>query len=225
MSKLDTQQERLNPDLPPWERQPDETDRAYVAFKAWLDSDKRRVVDHGPTAANWSSRWQWSARAREYDVYMARVDLEDQVRYRRKMNDRHRRMASVALSKVVEWLGSVDPTRMSTADATRLLDVAVRIERDATGIHTEDDLPPPHPEIPHEGSLEQRLIDAGLDVEMSDVARLLHERLGTEPEPASEPPPPPRRPAPVAEDVPAPAVPAALLTNEERTARYGTAWW
>jgi hypothetical protein len=75
---------------------------------------------------NWSMRWSWSMRAHEYDVYMARVDLEDQVRYRRRMNARHRQVASVAQSKVVQWLNGLDEkaiSRMSAADATRLLDV------------------------------------------------------------------------------------------------------
>jgi hypothetical protein len=85
-------------DLLPWERQPEGGELAYQAFRAWLDSDKRRVTDHGPTAKNWSMRWSWSMRAHEYDVYMGRVDLEEQVRYRRKMNERHRKMAAVAQS-------------------------------------------------------------------------------------------------------------------------------
>jgi hypothetical protein len=168
----------LSGDLLPWERQPEEGERAYEAFKAWLDSDKRRVRDHGPSALNWSSEWSWSMRAHEYDVYISRVDLEEQLRYRRKMNARHRRMAAVAQSKIVEWLGSVDPTRMSAADATRLWDVAVRIEHAATSAVGPEDLPDPFTEPAGEGSLEQRLIEAGLNVEMSELARLLHEKLG-----------------------------------------------
>src|SRR5687767_7649037 len=127
--------ETLAPDLLPWERQPDETEGAYAAFKAWLDSDKRRVTDHGPSAKNWSMRYHWSHRAHEYDVFQARIDLEDQVRYRRKMNARHRAIGSAAQSKVVQWLNQLDEKKvaaMSPADATRLLDVAVRIERAAT---------------------------------------------------------------------------------------------
>jgi hypothetical protein len=60
--------EILSGDLLPWERQPGEGERAYEAFKAWLDSDKRRVRDHGSSALNWSAQWSWSMRAHEYDV-------------------------------------------------------------------------------------------------------------------------------------------------------------
>jgi hypothetical protein len=174
--------EILAGDLLPWERQPEEGELAYQAFRGWLDSDKRRVTDHGPSAKNWSMRWSWSMRAHEYDVYMARVDLEEQVRYRRKMNERHRRMAAVAQSRVVKWLEGLDEkaiARMSAADATRLWDVAVRIERMATStVGAEEDLPDPYSEPARENGLEQRLIEAGLDVEISEVARLLHEKLG-----------------------------------------------
>lgn len=126
----------------------------------------------------------------EYDVYMARVDLEEQVRHRRKMNERHRRMAAVAQSKVVKWLDGLDPARMSTADATRLLAVSVQIEQMATSAVSAEDLPvPPFSEPAREGGLEQRLRDAGLDVDMSELARFLHERLGPPPEPPRFPVP------------------------------------
>ena len=145
----------LSADLLPWERQPEEGELAYQAFRAWLDSDKRRVTDHGPTAKNWSMRHQWSYRAHEYDVYMARVDLEDQVRYRRRMNARHRQIGSVAQSKVVMWLNQLTDDKiaaMSPADATRLLDVAVRIERAATPAAVGDvDLSDPYSEPPENG--------------------------------------------------------------------------
>lgn len=42
----------LSGDTLPWERQPGEGERAYAAFKAWLDSEKRRVRDHGASALN-----------------------------------------------------------------------------------------------------------------------------------------------------------------------------
>ena len=55
-------------------------------------------------------------------------------------------MAAVAESKIVERLSTLTPEkieRMSAADATRLWDVAVRIERAATSAVDLDDLPNP----------------------------------------------------------------------------------
>ena len=188
----------LSADLLPWERQPDETEGAYQAFKAWLDSDKRRVSDHGASAKNWSAQWSWSRRAHEYDVYMSRVDLEEQVRYRRRMMTRHRQVASVAQSKVVQWLNGLDLAKMTTADATRLLDVSVKIEREACPAVAVEDLPdlPYEPPRERDGGLKQRLIDAGVDEgKMPEVARLLHE-LESLVSASEQPPEPPRFPVP-----------------------------
>jgi hypothetical protein len=181
--------EVLSADLLPWERQPREPEAAYAAFQAYLHQDKRVVGEHGRSARNWSSQWHWSHRAHEYDVYMSRVDLEDQVRYRRKMNERHRQMASVAQAKLVQWLNRLDEqaiARMSAAEATRLWDVAVRIERAATLTISEDDVPElasePYGDPARKNSLKQRLIDAGLDqVEMTALAHFLHELEHWEP--------------------------------------------
>jgi hypothetical protein len=169
---------RLSADLLPWERQPEETDGAYAAFESWLHSEKRQLKDYPSTARNWSARYHWVARAHEYDIYISRVDLQEQVRYRRKMNARHRQIASVAQAKLVTWLNGLDPARMSTADAIRLLDVAVKIEREATAAVDAEDLPEPYVEPARVGgSIEQRLKAAGLDVPMSEVAEALRKVL------------------------------------------------
>lgn len=149
------------------------------------------MSEHGASAKNWSSQWSWASRAREYDVYMSRIDLEEQTRYRRRMNARHRQLGAVAQGKVVAWLNSLtdaDVVAMSPADATRLLATAVQIERAATSDAGLDNMPDwVYDEPAREGSLKERLIEAGLDVELSDIARLLHKVL-----PASEPELPPR---------------------------------
>jgi hypothetical protein len=99
----------------------------------------------------------------------------------------------VAQGKAVEWLNTLTPeriARMSVADATRLLDVAVRIEREACPAVDVEDLPEPYSEPAREkGSLEQRMIEAGLNVPMSEVANLLHKVLGPPPEPPRFPVP------------------------------------
>jgi hypothetical protein len=65
----------LSGDLLPWERQEGETDAAFAAFKAWLDSDKRQLKDFLSTARNWSARYHWGARAHEYDTpYYFHID-------------------------------------------------------------------------------------------------------------------------------------------------------
>jgi hypothetical protein len=151
-------------------------------------------------------------RARAYDIYMARVDLEEKVRYRRKMNERSRQMASVGQAKVVQWLNGLTEekiAKISVADATRLWQVAERIQREATLAVDMDDLDDPPTEPARlEKSLKEKLRGAGLDVPMSELAQLLRERV-------PEPPRPPSPSHPVQVGQPAPAPPAEIRESGE----------
>lgn len=53
------------------------------------------------------------------------------------MNDRQRRTASYAQSKVIEWLAQLDPKTLTASEAARWLEVAVKIERLAGGAESE----------------------------------------------------------------------------------------
>lgn len=126
----------LNPDLPSWEKQAKETPKAYAAFIAYRDSEKRRLADHGSTAREWSAQWQWQLRCLDWDRYMARVDAEELVRYRVTMNERHRAAARLAQARIITWLQGLDGevlARMRPSEAARWFEVAVRIEREAAG--------------------------------------------------------------------------------------------
>jgi hypothetical protein len=69
----------------PWDRLPDETDKAYTAFRAYLDLGRGRSIDKAFHAAHmgnskskrsqphwsaWSSRFNWVDRARAYDKHL-----------------------------------------------------------------------------------------------------------------------------------------------------------
>ncbi len=70
----------LDPDVHPWERQPNEGSSAWEAFKAYRDSEHRKVTEHGPNALTWSSHWSWGHRAFEFDRYMDRVEVDAMAR-------------------------------------------------------------------------------------------------------------------------------------------------
>lgn len=178
MDRVDTVEQAasarpLDPDVHPWMRQPEETDAAFAAFTAYLNQEKRRVHDHGASSFRWSAEWSWRYRAYEYDLFMAQVDLEEQIRYRRAMNERHRAIARSAQGKLVEWLQQLNPQSMTAADATRLLAVVVEMERRATEGADLGYAPDP-PSAPRGSSLTEKL--AGLDIELQDLARLMHNR-------------------------------------------------
>lgn len=127
----------LNPDINPWERQPGESAAAHKAFVAFRDSDARKIGDHGANAYKWSAEWHWPYRAYQHDLYLARAEAEEMVRYRRRMNERQRSTARLAQSKIIAWLNALDPSKLTAGEASRWLEVAVKIERLAGGGETE----------------------------------------------------------------------------------------
>lgn len=127
----------LNPDINPWERQPTESKPAYAAFVAFRDSDARKVGDHGSSAYKWSAEWHWGYRAYQWDLYQAQEEAAAMVRYRRRMNERQRSTARLAQSKIIAWLNALDPSKLTAGEASRWLEVAVKIERLAGGGETE----------------------------------------------------------------------------------------
>lgn len=128
-----TQARPLDPDRPIWERQDGETNQAYEAFVKFRDMDKRSTTRIGSAANRWSPMWSWQARVREWDRHLSRLEADELVRYRVSMNERQRAIARVAQNKVVQWLESVDPSKLKPSDAVRWFEVAVRVEREAAG--------------------------------------------------------------------------------------------
>jgi|TARA_R110000824_G_scaffold21078_6_gene78888 hypothetical protein len=128
----------------PWERQFNESRKAFEAFVVYRDMGPRRSQEKvarelGKSAqlmARWSSRWSWVERASAW------VDEQDkQLRLSQqeavvKMNNRHAKLAAALTGKVVEKLQSVSPEeikRTSLVSLSRLLEVGVKVERQARG--------------------------------------------------------------------------------------------
>src|SRR5699024_6568339 len=86
------------------------------------------------SAGRWSREWQWQARVAEWDRHLTRQEAEELVRYRVKMNERHRAIARSAQSKIIQWLSELDPQRMRASEAARWFEIAVKVERDAAGV-------------------------------------------------------------------------------------------
>lgn len=127
----------LDADINPWERQPGESRQAYAAFTAFRDSDTRKVGEHGGSAYKWSAEWHWGYRSYQWDLYQAQEEATAMVRYRRRMNERQRSTARLAQSKIIAWLNALDPSKLTAGEASRWLEVAVKIERLAGGGETE----------------------------------------------------------------------------------------
>lgn len=153
----------LDPDINPWDQQPDETDQAYAAFLSYRDAEERKVAPQTMTQSEqsmrkrWSAIWVWSYRARAWDRQLAAEDLEVLARSRSKMHRRHREVAQDAQAKFVEWLKAQTPEKVAAwrpTEAVRVWRIAVQIEREATGMAFVED--GALPELPLEVAGEER---------------------------------------------------------------------
>jgi hypothetical protein len=70
--------------MKPWEQQPDESSKAHEAFRLYAEMGSDRSLekvcqDHTksiPMIKNWSVKYQWVARARAFDMYLADLELQ-----------------------------------------------------------------------------------------------------------------------------------------------------
>jgi hypothetical protein len=176
-----------------WERQPDESAKAFDAFAAYRDQGARRsirTVAHtvGKSAtliARWSKRHDWQVRVATFDsrvddvkVAVQIAEIEDDAR---EMARRHINQAKLIQQRALEIL-RIDPTRrgetlkLSTIDAMRGLEIAQRLERLATGQSTENVAANVHTGPAGNGGVER--VPLALDPESADLANALIRRLG-----------------------------------------------
>jgi len=93
--------------------------------------------------SRWSSRWGWVERSQRYDDHLQFQDRLRQEKERKDMLTRHGKIAVLGQNLVVKGieklLADVEQGKrdLSASDASRLLDVAVKIERLSRGEPTE----------------------------------------------------------------------------------------
>jgi hypothetical protein len=141
----------------PWDRQPGETSRSYELFSIYRNLGPQRSLPKAKASSETTpslsrlkqhcKKHNWVERCRAYDDYremQERVE-EDKRREkeRREMADRHAKIAVLGQNIVVKGVeklladmeqGKRDP---SASDLSRLLDVAVKVERLSRGVPTE----------------------------------------------------------------------------------------
>lgn len=135
-----------------WDRQVGESARAYAAFIVYRDlGDSRSLAKVGQRwgrkparslICRWSSRHAWVARVAAWDHHERRVAddarREERLRLVREMEERHLAIAIAFQSRIVASLQAVDPMRLSPSDMVGWLATAVKVERLALGVNTEN---------------------------------------------------------------------------------------
>jgi hypothetical protein len=137
----------------PWDRQLGEGSKAYSHFCIYRDMGSGRSLQKmtsvpGCTSvrrqlSRWSSRWRWVERAQAYDDYLQHQDRLRQEKERKDMLSRHAKIAVLGQNLVVKGIeklvADVEQGKrdLTASDASRLLDVVVKIERLSRGEPTE----------------------------------------------------------------------------------------
>jgi hypothetical protein len=136
----------------PWDKQPRETSKAFDAFRIYRDLGANRSLPKVaqtlskslPQIKEWSARWNWVARASDWDAEQDRIDREKQREARNRVIERHQALgATITLQAFQRIRGDaaagvepLDPNRLLPRDVVRLAEVGVRIERAAYGLPT-----------------------------------------------------------------------------------------
>lgn len=139
----------------PQDRLPDESSKAYTAFVEYLKLGPQRSVEQAAknvgkvagTLRKWSERHGWVRRAAEYDELCAAQEREIQavltkdraaewVKRQERLKEEEFAIAERLIAKAKELLE--DPrVRWSGGDIAKLLDVASKLGRLATGLETD----------------------------------------------------------------------------------------
>ena len=122
-----------------WERQPGETDAMWRPFEHYRNAGPSRTLARSADALGLStsrleqlsSRWKWQLRVRAYDMGRDRTLQQAMLRARNAMLARHASMAQRIQQSFSTLLQTVDPEAVGPADAARIVEAAMRLEREA----------------------------------------------------------------------------------------------
>lgn len=130
---------------PAWERKPDESVRAYEAFKLYLHSETRRLAEVAEklspacsvsNVARWSLRHNWPQRAFAFDKEEDRRQQAEEARDRTAARKRHlqisQHMQAIALQGLLEMKAKIAAGQslgMTPSEIETMMSSAIKIER------------------------------------------------------------------------------------------------
>ncbi len=147
-----------------WDRQPNESGKAFNAFIIYreLMGDRRlqlvadRLRCSGANVRRWSSRWSWSSRAHDWDIFQDQIVQEAQVHERRRMAERHAKTAVLLQDIAVEEAaklrqrlengvfdeksGKIVSFTLSAGEIAKLFEIGTLAERRARGENDEEQI-------------------------------------------------------------------------------------
>lgn len=121
----------------PWERQKDESEKAYEAFSEYRDMGEKRTYQKVAEKLQkscalirrWSSQWEWRERVRAYDNELEKEVRKKAIADRKAMIERHISIAMHLQKKALEALSSLSVKDMSAKDIKEYFKIATDLER------------------------------------------------------------------------------------------------
>jgi len=131
-----------------WERQKNETSKAYGYFVKYRDSlPEQRSMEHlrknlgikvsQTRLEQLSSKYNWVARAQAYDDYIERKKRQQNEKKILEMHERHAKIAMMLQNKLIQRMQELNPGELTARDIARWVDVAIKVERLSRGEPTE----------------------------------------------------------------------------------------
>ena len=127
-----------------WERQPNESTKRYSAFCIYRDMGRDRSlakvsneINKSKSTIKWlqriSAEDNWVKRVTAYEDYLEKKKREENEATISEMNKRHIQAALMMQKNIFEKLKTIKSNKVSIIEMTKMLDLAVRIERQARG--------------------------------------------------------------------------------------------
>lgn len=125
----------------PWERQPEETTKAFEAFCVYRDLGTERSIaktgrqlgKNRVTLEGWSSKYEWVKRVAAWDAEQDRIARQEQIKAIKAMRNRHAGMAKAMIVKAGRALQRIPEEEIKASDISRMIEVASKLERISRG--------------------------------------------------------------------------------------------
>lgn len=136
----------MNNDVPPWERQSGESEKAFAAFMKYRDEPTKTrsiakcctdIYGQGTSRVRvwqrWSVIWRWKVRVSAWISEQDRLAREAQIAELKAMNRRHVQIGTALQTKAIERLQHLAADMLGPQDLLRFMTEGVRLERVARG--------------------------------------------------------------------------------------------
>ncbi len=130
-----------------WERQKGEPKASYDAFWFYCNIPKeqkrtfvlvaKRFAKSDTYFRKQAKAWNWEERVLAYDNHLLKLEFEALKNERIDAARRHVKISRSIQGKIIKRLHKMEPNELSPSALTSLLDLAIKIERQALGEPTE----------------------------------------------------------------------------------------